>query len=175
MLSAEPEFHMEKTIPVTSGTVWNFIAVSLLLACIAWWSISLCGQDAAYGESNLLPPPRGDALTLTPTDMPDVSCSVVRWKDDPANPTLAVICPPPSVFAPLHVYLKLSWLKPEDVPLSAHGIAAPARTLIKIRTKKSIAWVWVGVRDRQGHIPHSEWVAFDGVVDMALLTLSPKR
>ena len=167
---------MKRTIPVTSGTVRTVVvAVALFLACIAWWSISLYGQDTADGEANLLPPPRGEALTLTPTDMPDVSCSVVQWKGDPVTPTLAVICPPQNVFAPLHVYLKLSWLKPEDVPLSARGIAAPEKTLIKIRTNKSIAWVWLEVRERQGTIPHSTWVAFNGVVDIALLTLSSKR
>ena len=94
---------------------------------------------------------------------------------DPVTPTLAVICPPQNVFAPLHVHLKLSWLKPEDVPLSARGIGAPEKTLIKIRTNKSIAWVWLEVRERQGAIPHRTWVAFNGVVDIALLTLSSKR
>ena len=160
---------MKRTIPVTSETVCIVVAVALFLACIVWWSINLCGQD------NLLPPPRGEALTLTPTDMPDVSCSVVQWKGDPVIPTLAVICPPQNVFAPLHVYLKLSWLKSEDVPLSARGIAAAEKTLIKIRTNKSIAWVWLEVRERQGATPHRTWVAFNGVVDIALLTLSSKR
>lgn len=37
---------------------------------------------------------------------------------------LSVVRPPQSTFSPLYVYLKLSWLKPEDVPLSAHGCAA---------------------------------------------------
>jgi hypothetical protein len=166
---------MKRTSLVTGGTSCNVvIAVALVLACIPWWSINLCGQET-YGESNLLPPPRGEGLTLAPTDMPDVSCSVVRWKNDPATPTLAVICPPQNVFAPLHVYLKLSWLKPEDVPFSARGIAATEKTLIRIRTKKSIAWVWVGVQERPDAVPRSTWVAFNGVVDMALLTLSPKR
>jgi hypothetical protein len=166
---------MKRTIPVTSGTVRTVVVVALFLVCIAWWSINLCGQDTAQGEANVLPPPRGEPLTLTPTDMPDVSCSVVKWKGDAVTPTLAVICPPQSVFAPLHVYLKLSWLKPGDVPLSARAIAAPEKTLIKIRTNKSIAWVWLEVRERQGAIPHRAWVAFNGVVDIGLLTLSSKR
>ena len=68
-----------------------------------------------------------------------------------------------------------AWLKPEDVPLSARGIIAPQQTLIKIRTNKSTAWVWLEVRERQGATPHRTWVAFNGVVDMALLTLSSKR
>ncbi len=167
---------MKRTSPVTTGMACNVVlAVALVPACMAWWSINLCGQDTAHGESSLLPPPRGEALTLAPTDMPDVSCSVVRWKDDPATPTLAVICPPQNVFAPLHVYLKLSWLRPEDVPVSARRIAAREKSLIKIRTNRAIAWVWVGVREKEGAIPRSTWVAFNGVVDMALLTLSPKR
>jgi hypothetical protein len=91
----------------------------------------------------MLPPAIGQDLTLSPSDMPDISCSVVEWKNNPDTPTLSVICPPQGIFSPLHVYLKLSWLKPEDVPLSARGITAPEKTMTKIRTNKSTAWVWL--------------------------------
>lgn len=157
------------------GLQGPLVRLVLLLTVSAYWSIGVNGQEIVRpGESNFLPPATGEALTLTPNDMPDVSCSVVEWKDDPAIPALAVICPPQDTFAPLHVYLRLSWLKPEDVPSSARGIAAPANTLIKIRTKESTAWIWVGVRDKHG-ASHRKWVAFKGVLDMALLTLRSKH
>ena len=150
------------------------VRLVFLLAFSAWGGIGLLGQEIVRPDADHFLPPATGALTLTPDDMPDVSCSVVEWKHDSATPALAVICPPQDTFAPLHMYLKLSWLKPEDVPLSARGITAPAKSLIKIRTKDSTAWVWLGVREKYG-APCREWVAFNGVLDMALLTLRPKR
>ena len=32
--------------------------------------------------------------------MPDVSCSIVEWKNDGPKPTLVVVCPPQDTFAP---------------------------------------------------------------------------
>ena len=148
----------------------------LLLASLVWSGISIDGQEAKRrNQVHLLPAPTGDALTLTPTDMPDVSCSVVEWKDDQPKPTLAVVCPPQETFAPLHVYLKLSWLKPDDVPLCVHRISAPAKTLIKIRTDRFTAWVWLGVREKPDAAPRQTWVGFNAVVDLALLTLTANR
>ena len=148
----------------------------LLLALLVWSGISVDGQEATRrNQVHLLPPPTGDALTLTPTDMPDVNCSIVEWKDDQPKPTLAVLCPPPETLAPLHLYLKLSWLKAEDVPLYVRRISAPAKTLIKIRTNRSTAWVWLGVREKPDAAPRQAWVGFNAVVDVALLTLSTKH
>lgn len=148
----------------------------LVLALLGSRSIGVDGQETPqHGEVNLLPPARGEALTLTPNDMPDISCSVAQWKDDLATPTLAVICPPANVFAPIHVYLKLSWLRAEDVPPVARGITVAEKALVKVRTNRSSAWVWLGVREKQGGAPHRAWVAFNGVVDMALLTLPRRR
>jgi len=148
----------------------------LVLALLGWWSLGVDGQETSQrGEVNLLPPARGGALTLTPHDMPDISCCDVQRKDDPATPTLAAMCPPQNVFAPLHIYLKLSWLKPEDVPLFAGGITVSEKTFVKVRTNKSSAWVWLGFREKQGGAPRRTWLTFNGVVDMALLTLPTKR
>ena len=148
----------------------------LLLASLVWSGLSIDGQEETRrNQVHLLPAPTGDALTLTPTDMPDVSCSIVEWKDDQPKPTLAVVCPPQETFAPLHVYLKLSWLKAEDVPLCVRKISAPAKTLIKIRTDRSTAWVWLGVREKPDAAPRQTWIGFNAVVDLALLTLTAKR
>ena len=141
----------------------------LLIASLVWSGIRIDVQEVTRrNQVHLLPPLTGDALTLTPTDMPDISCSIVEWKDNSPLPTLAVICPPEEMFAPLHLYLKLSWLKAEDVPSSAHRIIAPAKAVIKIRTEKSIAWVWVGVREKPDAAPRQTWVGFNAVADVAL-------
>ena len=107
--------------------------------------------------------------------MPDVSCSIVEWKDDTSKPTLAVVCPPQDTFAPLHVYLKLSWLKSEDVPLFARSITVPPKMIVKIRTTGSTAWVWLAVKEKPSAAARRTWVGFNAVVDIALLTLPTKR
>ena len=145
----------------------------LTLTSLAWCGMSVDAQETPRrDEVHLLPQPNGEAFTLTPTDMPDVSCSIVEWKDDTPKPTLAVVCPPQNTFAPLHFYLKLSWLKSEDVPLSVRSITVPAKTIVKIRTTGSTAWVWLAVKEKPSTAARRTWVGFNAVVDIALLTLS---
>jgi len=132
-------------------------------------------ETCVHGDVNLMPPPTGEALTLVPRNVPDIGCEVLKWNNQPSAPRLAILCPPQSIFAPLHVYLKLSWLKPEDVPSCAHEIATQARSLTKIRTNQSATWVWLDVRERGGVASHKIWVAFNAVEDVALLSQRPKR
>jgi hypothetical protein len=143
----------------------------LLAAILAYLPVSIGGQEIERpGESGLLPRTTGEPLTVVPTDMPDVVCSVADWKTVP-EPALTVLCPPEDTFAPLHVFLKLSWLKPQDVPASVRGIIAAPKTPTKLRANKTAIWVWLGVQESSGGAPRTTWVAFNGVVDMALLTL----
>jgi hypothetical protein len=86
-----------------------------------------------------------------------------------------VLCPPQDTFAPVYLFLKLSWLKSEDVPSSVQSITAQAKTVTKIRTTRSAAWVWLGVKEKPNVAPHETWVAFTAVADIALLTLPTKR
>lgn len=159
----------------------KLIAISILKAML--WAVLLLGsvpstyaqETTAPGEAMLLPPPTGGALTLVPKDIQDISCAVLKWKSEPPTPRLAIICPPQNIFAPLHVYLKLSWLRPDDVPSSAHRITAVRNDVIKMRTNKSSAWVLLEVQEKQGTASHWTWVAFNAVEDLALLPLPPKR
>jgi hypothetical protein len=148
--------------------------VGRLLLSFAWlvwcgFGVSNAQETSVHGGANFLPSPLGEALTLVPKDMPEIDCAVLKWKNGPPAPTLAILCPPQNVFAPLHVYLKLSWLRPEDVPSCAHEIATHARSLTKIRTNQSAAWVWLDVQQKPGAPSHKIWVAFDAVEDFALL------
>jgi hypothetical protein len=145
---------------------------SLLLA-VSWsitWSFApevVCGQTE--NEGNSLPATTGEALTITPVDMPDVDCVVQRWKGDGAKPVLTLLCPPAQVFAPLRVLIKLSWMKPEDAPVNPIDILALPGAATKIRTCKAAAFVWLQVRKKEGGQSRSVWVSFTGVVDVALL------
>jgi len=148
----------------------------LLTAPLCWAPVCTPQQEIAGGsKGDFLPPTTGEPLTVTPSDKPDVSCSVVEWIGAPAKPTLTVLCPPEEVFSPLHVYLKVSWLKSEDVPAYTRAIRAPAKTPTRLRTNKTAVWIWLGVQERQDAPPCKKWVPFSGVVDVALLSLPAKR
>jgi len=148
----------------------------LLTASLCWAGVCTPKQEIAGGsKGDFLPPTAGQPLTVTPSDKPDVNCSVVEWNGAPTKPTLTVLCPPEEIFAPLHVYLKVSWLKAEDVPADTRGIRAPARTPTKLRTNKTAVWLWLGVQEKQDAPPRKKWVPFSGVVDVALLSLPAKR
>ena len=121
-----------------------------------------------------MPPTTGAPLTVTPSDRSDIGCAVVEWNAGAAKPTLTVLCPPEEILAPLHVYLKVSWLKSEDVPAYARMIQAPARTPTKLRTDRTAVWIWLSVQDKDAS-PRKKWVAFTGVVDLALLSLPGKH
>jgi hypothetical protein len=126
----------------------------LLTASLCWAPVCLPKQEIVGGsKGDFLPPTAGQPLTVTPSDKTDVSCSVAEWNGAPAKPTLTVICPPEEIFAPLHVYLKVSWLRAEDVPADTRGIRAPARTPTKRRTNKSAIWLWLGVQEKQDALP----------------------
>jgi hypothetical protein len=150
--------------------------ISLLLACLGWSGTSVYGRGITRRDQvQLLPQSTGEALTLAPSNMPDINCSILDWKDDSPKPTLAILCPPQDTFAPVYLYLKLSWLKSEDVPSSVRSITAPAKTVIKIRTTRSAAWVWLRIKEKPDVAPHATWVAFTAVADIALLTLPTNR
>jgi hypothetical protein len=150
---------------------------SLLLVVgwsITWWfaPAAVCGQtdNKVQNEGGFLPTTTGEALTLTPLDMPDVDCVVQQWKADWPNPVLTLLCPPGQVFAPLRVLIKLSWMKREDAHVSPMDILALPGAATKIRTSKTAAVVWLQVRKKGGGQPQSAWVSFNGVVDVALLS-----
>src|SRR6516225_5501846 len=65
-------------------------------------------------KGDLLPLTMGEPLSIAAIDRPAVSCSIVEWNAEPPKPTLKLLCPPEGVLAPLHVYLKISWRRPED-------------------------------------------------------------
>lgn len=149
----------------------------LFLTCLVCFGVGFnsAQETSIHAEAHVLPPATGKALTLAPRDLPDIGCSVLKWKEQSSTPTLAILCPPQNIFAPLHVYVRLSWLKPEDVPSSAHEITAQTSSLTKIRTNQSAIWVWLDLRERQGVPSHKAWVVFNAVEDFALLSRITKR
>jgi hypothetical protein len=125
----------------------------------------LGGQTA---ELYPLPPPSGAPLTITPTNLPDIDCSIQDWNRHDREPVLTLLCPSVTIFAPLRIYLKLSWLKTEDVPNDVEKIVARPGTVTKIRTTAGAVMVrldTVGPSNR----PKARWVGFNGVVDVALI------
>jgi len=105
--------------------------------------------------------------------MQDVDCMIAQWNTGAPRPSLTVICPPESVFAPLRVLIKLSWMKPELAPTNPDTIPFRVGALTKIRTNKNAAQIWL-LAD-QAHGSREQWVPFDAVGDIALLVGHPNN
>jgi hypothetical protein len=149
-----------------------FAGVSLVVICWGNPRPALSQSDhKPQIEASLLPPTTGEPLTIKPLNMQDIDCIVAEWQSTAARPVLTLICPPNSVFSPLRVLIKLSWMKPEDLPVSPEHILAPPGTLTKIRTNKTAAQIWLRVDDKGK--PRDTWIGFTAVVDVALLKGRP--
>jgi hypothetical protein len=149
----------------------QFLGLAIALVCV--WQISalqLFGQKANLrtGDGDSLPARTGEPLTVKPVDLPDVECTVVQWSETP-KPVLTLLCPPKEVFAPLHIVIKLSWLKPEDAPVKPSAISVVPGTLTKLHTSKTVATVWLSIKQEGKDQAQARWVSFNGVVDVALL------
>lgn len=144
-----------------------------VLALSLWVALTVLAQspEQPLDGANRLPPTTGDALTIKPVDMGDVDCMIAQWNAGASRPTLTVICPPESVFAPLRVLIKLAWMKPGLAPAEPGKIPFRVGALTRIRTNKDAAQIWL-LADR-GHSAQEEWVAFDAVGDLALLLGRP--
>ncbi|MCI0624451.1 MAG: hypothetical protein L0387_22865 [Acidobacteria bacterium] len=106
-----------------------------------------------------------------PTKPADTRCSVVDWRLSSTTPALTVVCPPKEVFAPLRVYLRLSWAKEEDVPSDYLSIVALPGTQTKMRVSKprEEVLVWLKVYEKGGGRALAQWVSFNRLVDVGLL------
>ncbi len=142
----------------------------LLMAALGATLLHGQGGGQHNGEPSPLPVRTGDALTIAPVDLPDVDCSIQEWNTRSREPQITLLCPPVNVFAPIRVYLKLSWLKPEDVPEDVGRIVALPNTSTRIRTNKKAVSVRLNVAGEPAKGQPAKWVDFTGVVDVALIT-----
>jgi hypothetical protein len=150
-----------------------FAGVSLVVICFGNPRPALSQSDhKPQIEASLLPPTTGEPLTIKPLDMQDIDCIVAEWRFTAVRPVLTLICPPNSVFSPLRVLIKLSWMKPEDMLVSPEHILAPPGTPTKIRTNKTAAQISLQVNEA-GKC-RDTWIGFTAVVDVALLKGRPK-
>lgn len=120
-------------------------------------------------QASALPATTGEPLTVKPVDRPDLACTIMEWDTSAAVPALKLLCPPDEVFAPLRVYLKLSWQRESELPPEHRHIVARAGTRTLLRTGKDAAMVRLEVVSENG-APKRQWISFTGVVDVALIT-----
>ena len=93
---------------------------------------------------------------------PDLKCAVVEWNDGPPRPSLIVVCPPEEVFAPLRLYLKLSWKRDEDVPRDFQAVIAQPNTQTKINWTPQGDYRALLKRERKnGRSGQPEWIDFN--------------
>ena len=145
------------------------IALAMIL-CFGSPPLPSQERSKQTGSQSFLPSTTGDPLTLNPVDAPDVLCATMAWNNSGPKPTLALLCPPKEIFAPVRVYIKLSWLRPSDVPAYSKHISASPNWPTKLRTSKTAALVWLNVYEDGRKDPIPRWVGFNGVVDVALIT-----
>src|SRR5262245_22078099 len=154
------------------GQAYLLAGITIITACLATPGHSLSQSTHKDRlEGNFLPATTGEPLTIAPVDLQDIDCIVAQWSPTPTRPILTLICPPTTVFAPLRVLIKLSWMKPEDTHVDLQQILALARSTTKIRTNKTAVQVWLkvtGKNENGERKPHTKWVDFDAVVDVAL-------
>jgi hypothetical protein len=120
-------------------------------------------------EVSALPATTGAPLTIVPVDRPDIDCSIQEWNATGPKPYLKLLCPPEAVYAPVRVYLKLSWMKAEDVVKDIDRIIARRKQLTRIRSNQNVVMVRMEVSQGKDH-PQVKWVDFNGVMDVALIT-----
>lgn len=142
------------------------LKASIVAFALVLWATPSGAQSPVQttNEANRLPPTAGEPLTIKPVDMPDVDCVIAQWSPADPRPVLTVICPPETVFAPLRVLIKFSWLRPQATRPEAMRLPFRAGSLTKIRTNKDVAQIWL----RLEGAPES-WVSFDAVRDVALV------
>jgi hypothetical protein len=145
----------------------------LLLVLIAR---PLGGQTPPTEKREIAPLPAttGAPLTVVPLDSPDIECSIQEWKSTAEKPYLKLLCPPENAYAPVRVYLKLSWLKMEDVAKDLNKIVIRPKQSTRIRSNQTGVLVRMEISSPDGR-PQMKWVEFNGVVDLALLTDSRHR
>ena len=154
-------------------TLSRSIMYALFVAAFAASPLGGQSPSPRDGQTHTLPPTTGEALTIVPIDREDITCSVEEWHSGLPQPFLKLICPPKTEFAPLRVYLKLSWMTPANVPPNLEKITSPAGGLTKIRTNREAVSVLLQVTGEPDRAPKKSWVRFNGVADLALIKDRP--
>lgn len=162
-------------ICVTRKRLWIWTAGLWLLCAPAHPQ----GKCPAECSTQMLPASAGKPFTVVPMDMPDVECQVMEWakgSGGSAVGTLTLLCPPPQVFSPLRVLIKLSQLRHQEKPpaeVSDTLLIVPGEKT-RLRTRKESAFVYLNSLDTDGK-SHKTWIPFTAVEDVALLSQYPKQ
>lgn len=104
----------------------------------------------------------------SPKKKGEIDCTVEEWTPSDTSPLLGLVCPPPHVFSPLRVHLKVSWLKIEDIPKVLHHIVAEPHMPVKIRPTSSTLRVLLRVSKHETDAGKEEWIGFNSVVGVGL-------
>ena len=98
-----------------------------------------------------------------------LSCSVVKLDKDNNMPVLHLICPARQIFAPLRVYMQLSWNELKEMPQQFDD--GPLPQIVKLRSNHSEVDVQMNV-DENG-TRRQRWVAFTNLVGLGLVQEKP--
>ncbi len=93
----------------------------------------------------------------------EIKCTVIKWEAQLPNPVLTLVCPPKLVFAPLYVYFRLSWAKPEDVPRDLQSLVVTPKSQTKVEPQRSSMRVWLKTQGADNEKNGGRWVEFNRV------------
>lgn len=100
----------------------------------------------------------------------ELKCAVVEWKADQPKPALTVACPPEDVFAPLRLYLGLSWEQAEERDPRAAMVVALPKTPVRVRFTPAEAQVRLKVLGPDGKKPREAWIPFGEITRIGFAT-----
>ncbi len=151
------------------------IVVGILAVCICVPLVRAQGETQPTNAGRrLLADPVASPSVGVPNEA-EIKCAIVEWNPDASTPKLTLVCPPSEVFAPLRVYLSLSWEKPEQVPRDYRKIIASPKTPTKMRSSRKGVFVWLKVQRNHEDEPPVRWVSFNYLVGIGLQPNSGSR
>ena len=175
MVSHRTSYHLD--VPsLPRFLVFRGIILALTLLLDFVYAPAFSQQTVPPATSSHLQP-LARATPVQPPDRPEIKCSVVAWDSSSRSrkPVLTLLCPAEEVFAPLHVHIKLSWEKAEDVPTVLVRSLVPLKTLVRVRTTAEAAFVRLSILEDLNSKPREEWFSFTAALDIALVIDPPRR
>jgi len=158
-----------------TGILLQGIVLGILAVCISVPPVNAQGETQPENAGRrVLADPSASPPATVPNNA-DIKCAIVEWNPDASTPKLTLLCPPLEVFAPLRVYLTLSWEKPEQVPRDYRKIIASPKTPTKMRSTRKGVFVWLKVQRNHEGEPPVRWVSFNYLVGIGLQPNSGSR
>ncbi|HYX54076.1 MAG TPA: hypothetical protein VE783_11545 [Candidatus Limnocylindrales bacterium] len=89
-----------------------------------------------------------------------ISCAIVKYQAD-NKPQVHLLCPGPEIYAPLRVYLALTWNEAKDVPSSLKNLQVDTNAAVRFKSRPGNPMAELTLRDAARS--QKEWVSFNKI------------